>query len=619
MIDRKKKLEEIKRRKLNLQKQLHEQTGEVIPDLNNDPSQISNSNITSTTVSNSQTRRSTKSFFEDSHRKNLIDDINLKKINQKLKESESTDFFLKGIFPETKDEEIQYEEINQNIKIENENKKENIKKNSRRNSKLRQSMDSIKKEEESENKKKKISDEIKNEFIEKNELSFRKFLENQQPILDKYLEINDEYNMGETYYDEEETDVDMSKKNYITQQFTFNSNEDNNEISETKGRIVLSLDWCLKQPDLLLSSFTGSEDTHFQSGLIQLLSITNKKTDYIINYQTELSSAIFHTSNPKLVIGGSATGQVLLWDTKSKPFPIAKTPLNLEALSENRYLRDGKEKDGYDAEKDKKERAKRGVCQKVVSLCCMSRDPNIIYSLTSDGVLSLWSLSNFSKPLLRIELVIKEQNRPEFNQLGVLGVGYNPTMANSILIGSDDYNIYNVSTIDNENNENIINTYSSHGGPVYSVDMHPSSQEGLIDHSDLFLSSSADWTTRLWSTSSTKGPLWVFDQSNDYIYTCKWHPINPSVFVTGDGDGFIDYWDLNREKEYPIFRYDVQAPVNKLSWSYDGKKLAVGDCDGKISIFNCDKDVYTVRNEEFSKFDRVVAGLGERSEGVKDN
>ena len=210
MSDRKKKLEEIKRRKLNLQKQLHEQTGEVIPELNVDPTHASN--VTSTTASNAQTRRSTKSFYEDPIRKNVIDRSTLNLINKNLKKSESTDFFLKGIFPETKDEEIQYEEIIQNTKNENDNKKEIIRKNSRRSSKLRQSMDSVKKDEEGENKKKKISDERKNEFIEKNELSFRKFLENQQPILDKYLEINDEYNMGETYYDEEETDVDMQKK-----------------------------------------------------------------------------------------------------------------------------------------------------------------------------------------------------------------------------------------------------------------------------------------------------------------------------------------------------------------------------------------------------------------------
>ena len=157
MSDRKKKLEEIRLRKLRLQKQLHEQTGEVVPDINPNPTQSSNSNVTSTTTSNSQTRRSTKSFYEDPIRKNknLIDEIKLKSINKILKKSESTDFFLKGIFPETKDEEIQYEEI-QNTKIENENKKENIKKNSRRSSKLRQSMDSIKKMKKKKIKKKKF-------------------------------------------------------------------------------------------------------------------------------------------------------------------------------------------------------------------------------------------------------------------------------------------------------------------------------------------------------------------------------------------------------------------------------------------------------------------------------
>ena len=152
MSDRKKKLEEIKRRKLNLQKQLHEQTGEVIPELN--VASINPSNVTSTTASNAQTRRSTNSY-EDPIRKHLIDKSTLKLINKNLKKSESTDFFLKGIFPDTKDEEIQYEEINQNTKNENDNKKEIIRKNSRRSSKLRQSMDSVKKEEEGENKKKK--------------------------------------------------------------------------------------------------------------------------------------------------------------------------------------------------------------------------------------------------------------------------------------------------------------------------------------------------------------------------------------------------------------------------------------------------------------------------------
>ena len=48
------------------------------------------------------------------------------------------------------------------------------------------------------------------------------------------------------------------------------------------------------------------------------------------------------------------------------------------------------------------------------------------------------------------------------------------------------------------------------------------------------------------------------------------------------------------------------------------KKLAAGDADGKISVFNSDKDVYTVRQEEFNKFDKVVNSLGERSGDVEE-
>ena len=151
----------------------------MIPELNVDPTHASN--VTSTTASNAQTRRSTKSFYEDPIRKNVIDRSTLNLINKNLKKSESTDFFLKGIFPDTKDEEIQYEEIIQNTKNENDNKKEIIRKNSRRrSSKLRQSMDSVKKDEEGENK-----NEVKNEEQKENLEDMEEKRENLEEMEEK--------------------------------------------------------------------------------------------------------------------------------------------------------------------------------------------------------------------------------------------------------------------------------------------------------------------------------------------------------------------------------------------------------------------------------------------------
>lgn len=27
----------------------------------------------------------------------------------------------------------------------------------------------------------------------------------------------------------------------------------------------------------------------------------------------------------------------------------------------------------------------------------------------------------------------------------------------------------------------------------------------------------------------------------------KWNPVNPSIFATGDAEGFVDIWDLTKD------------------------------------------------------------------------
>ena len=100
-----------------------------------------------------------------------------------------------------------------------------------------------------------------------------------------------------------------------------------------------------------------------------------------------------------------------------------------------------------------------------------------------------------------------------------------------------------------------------------------------------------DWTINLWS-KSYDSPIMTFDLIDDYVYDLKWHPTNPSLFVSGDGGGKLDLWDLNKDSEAPIFRHEVgKDAINKLSWSADGKKLSLGDINGKIVIFNLEKEV----------------------------
>ena len=80
--------------------------------------------------------------------------------------------------------------------------------------------------------------------------------------------------------------------------------------------------------------------------------------------------------------------------------------------------------------------------------------------------------------------------------------------------------------------------------------------------------------------------------NDDYIYDAKWHPNNPSLFAAVDGVGNLDLYDLNKDVECSIYRHQIgKYALNKLCWSQDGKRIAVGDSMGKAYILNMDTNV----------------------------
>lgn len=101
--------------------------------------------------------------------------------------------------------------------------------------------------------------------------------------------------------------------------------------------------------------------------------------------------------------------------------------------------------------------------------------------------------------------------------------------------------------------------YRGHAGPVTSLDFHPNT--GSIDFSDLFLTTSVDWTVKLWrsrpSGKSAKSasldpevrPLQSFEEADDYVFDARWHPQHPALFASVDGTGKFDLWNLNQDLE----------------------------------------------------------------------
>lgn len=88
--------------------------------------------------------------------------------------------------------------------------------------------------------------------------------------------------------------------------------------------------------------------------------------------------------------------------------------------------------------------------------------------------------------------------------------------------------------------------FEGHQAPVTGIDTH--NIPGPIDFSHLFITSSMDWTVKLWSTRDSR-PLYSFEDNSGYVYDAAWSPLHPAMFAAVDGSGRLDVWKLNLDQE----------------------------------------------------------------------
>ena len=97
--------------------------------------------------------------------------------------------------------------------------------------------------------------------------------------------------------------------------------------------------------------------------------------------------------------------------------------------------------------------------------------------------------------------------------------------------------------------------------------------------------------------------MFTIESSNNYVYCSKWSPTNASILATGDGNGFLDIFDLNKDIEAPKIRCKLgNEALNKICWTEDGKRITVGDSAGKISLFALDPQIYSSSSEDSKRF-----------------
>lgn len=375
----------------------------------------------------------------------------------------------------------------------------------------------------------------------------------------------------------------------------------------SKKRMVSAIDFSPKFPELVLASYTKNPSApHDPDGIVQVWNYNLlERPEFVFHAQSDILTAKFSPFHPNLIVGGAYSGQVLLWDTRARAAPVQKTPLT-----------------GY------------GHTHPVYALDIIgTQNANNIISCSTDGTVCGWTVDMLAQPQETLNLVAPPPNKSEY--ISPLCLSFPQTDPTFFLVGTEEGTIFPCHRYDRAGAKAGVDpriSYKGHTGPVMSVDFHPA--RGPVDLGDLVLSSSLDWSVKLWkvrapATTSTGGvgtlgegavtPLMEFVRE-DVVYDAAWSPVKPGVFSLVDGAGWVELWDITVETEEPVARISpsprkdsrtmLSKSLNKVRWEQqEGKRLAAGGIDGALTVFEVGPDLggkESLKNEDWTNVKKLV-------------
>ncbi|KAK3686596.1 hypothetical protein LTR37_019657 [Vermiconidia calcicola] len=367
------------------------------------------------------------------------------------------------------------------------------------------------------------------------------------------------------------------------------------DLTDSMGRkrMISSLDFSHKFPELLCTAYTKSQSSpHTPPGLLNVWNMHLKgRPEYSLHATSDLLSCLFHPHHPSLILGGTYSGQLCLWDTRTRSQrtgePVQKTPLT---------------------------GGRTGHAHPIYSLAVVgTQNASSVVSVSTDGVVCAWSPDMLTQPQEYLELKAPNPSAFKTDDVAPTCISFPASDPTYFLAGTEQGAIMPVHRYDRAGAKAGVDArcqYKSHEAPVMSLDFHPA--RGKIDLGDLFLSCGLDWSLKIWrarppsATSSTISgqaeivtPL-VTIPREDAVYDARWSPTKPSIFGCVDGAGKFDVYDINVSSEIPVgstrpggsksdrvFSGSGTArSLNKLAWEKgQGKNVAVGGLDGVTTVF----------------------------------
>lgn len=369
-------------------------------------------------------------------------------------------------------------------------------------------------------------------------------------------------------------------------------------------------------PELVLASYTKNPSApHEPDGLVQVWNQhLQSRPEYVFHSTSDILTAKFSPFHPNLIVGGSYSGQVLLWDTRSSRMgggaPVQKTPLTGSGHTHPVYS---------------------------ISIVGTQNAHNILTAST-DGVVCGWTVDMLSQPQEYLELTTPPPSKTE--DLAPTTMSFPQSDPTFFIVGTEEGGIYPCHRYDRAGAKAGTDhrlAYRGHAAPIMSTAFHPA--RGPVDLGDLMLSSSLDWSVKLWrvrppattaSATSTVASAQVVSPilditREDVVYDARWSPHRPGVFSLVDGAGNLEVWDLYTDTEVPVVKTTpsrgpgavMSRSLNKVAWEErEGRRLATGGVNGVVTVFEVGKGLggpaEEVPSDEWMGMKRLMGKLEQK-------
>jgi len=372
----------------------------------------------------------------------------------------------------------------------------------------------------------------------------------------------------------------------------------------TQGMTVTCAEWNSNNKDLLAVSYGDTAPVPINpGGLVLFWSLKNPTyPERVIRTRHGVTALHFSSIHPNMVAAGSHDGSVMIWDLRRpSDAPVLRSGSSVSSHNDQKHTDIVWETRWVDQGPEK---------QPPELLVSVSNDGNVLQWSLKKGLeqMLLMPLKRIANPFLGANCVYKHKEGIVFRKSSGFCIDFPRHDPSTYLVGTEDGLVHRCST---SYNEQYLDTYYGHSGPVYRVRCNP-----FMSHA--FLTCSADWTMKLWTTKPPHGhppetPLLTFQSTDlyDSVNDVVWAPQNSTSFAAAMDDGRIELWDLAEKPLDPIVVHYPQAdePQRRrtcVRFSPNSPVLVAGDDQGSVDVmrmYNTNQSYYSDQEQQ----DRLAA------------